>query len=130
MVNKHREEKRKASRISISLPVKYKIIGKKGGRRGHAFCRDIGGLGFGLIVNEPLKVNDQLRISISRKDNNKTMFINCRVAWCVKDGPALFKMGAEISKVEDPLTFIEFIGDMMLSLRKSSITACRKRRKR
>jgi hypothetical protein len=127
MLNK--KEKRRASRISVSLPAKYRIVGKKGVRWTHTLCKDIGGLGFGLIINEPLKVNDQLRISISRKDNNKTMFINCRVAWCVKDGPTLFRVGAEISKVEDPLPFIEFIGDKMLNLCQSSITVCRKRRK-
>ncbi len=122
-------ERRRASRVSIPLPVKYKIAGKKGARWTHTVCKDISGLGFGLIVNEPLKKNDLLKISVSKKGDNKTMFFDCRVAWCVKDDCSLFKAGVEISKVKDPMPFIEFIGDMLLNLRQPSKTICSKRRK-
>ena len=125
----NKKDKRRASRISVPIPAKYKIVGKKGTRWTHTVCKDIGGLGFRLFVNEPLKIDEQLRISVVRKDNNKTMFFNCRVVWCIKDSPGLFVAGVEISKVENPLAFIEFIGDMLLDLRNSSITVYRKRRK-
>jgi len=124
-----KKEKRRASRISVSLSGKYKIVGKKNSRWTHVFCEDIGGLGLRLIVDEPLKVNERLKISISRKDNKEPLLINCKVVRCMKEGPALFRVGVEIAEVEDPLPFIEFIGDMLLNLRHSSITICRKRRK-
>jgi len=124
-----KKERRRSNRVPISLPTKYKVIGKKGTRWTHTVCKDIGGLGFRLFVNEPLKMDEQLRISVLRKDNNKTMFFNCRVVWCIKDSPKLFVAGVEISKVENPLAFIEFVGDMLLDLRNSSITVYRKRRK-
>jgi hypothetical protein len=126
----NKNDKRRASRIDVHLPAKYKVTGARRTKLMPALCKDIGGLGFGMIVNEPLKKNEQVKILIRRQDNKKTMFVNCKVVWCVKASADTFKVGTEISKVEDPLLFIEFIGDMLLNLRETSVRVCHKRRAR
>lgn len=108
-------DKRKAERINSSIKVDYRSPGS-GRSWKKASCKDVSGIGIGLSLKEPVKINDKITISMCPSKKTGPVKAICKVIWCVQAGKGSYKSGLEVIEVDDPARFIEFICDKMLSL--------------
>jgi len=89
-------ERRKAQRLNIAVPMRYRLYLKKRALSQPILTDNISGTGLGLTLTEPLKKNAKLDVHIYFHDDPKPVVSTSRVAWCKKEtkkGLRRFKAG-------------------------------------
>lgn len=109
-----RRENRKAQRLPLKLRIRFKQPKVKGWSA--CTCKDVSGMGFCLLVSEPLKKGDTLNISIDTPYRDKPMNALCRVSWCSEVRKGKYNVGLEVIKIQEPILFVEFMCDNMINL--------------
>jgi len=75
------EERRKAQRLNLSIPVKFKFLSKQKILE-ETFCRDISGGGIKLRLNKPLDKGERLKTLLYFPDDPKPVSAISKVIWC------------------------------------------------
>lgn len=78
-----RKEKRKFTRITVPLPIKYEWLSKKDILK-EALCQNISGGGMMLKVDRPLKVGERLKTLFYFPQDAKPIGAISEVVWCRK----------------------------------------------
>ena len=115
---KSESDRRRAQRLSIPIKVEYKMDKKQGAWK-KCTSKDIGGLGFGLYLNSPLKVGDNISIAVGEKSSKSAITLLCKVVRCIEIKKGEYETGVEVVDVNDPSRFIAFICDKMIDLKLS-----------
>lgn len=78
-----RREKRKSTRITVPLPIKYEWFSKKDILR-EALCQNISGSGMMIRVDRPLEVGEHLKTLFYFPQDAKPINAISEVVWCRK----------------------------------------------
>ena len=107
--------RRNAERLYQKLHVSYKKSGKKESWRSVAF-RDISGIGMGILLNEPLKIDDRVNVLITLKGISKPCQIPARVMWCTRVYPHGYKAGLQFIEGVTHDYLINFLTEKIIDL--------------
>ncbi|MFH1771802.1 MAG: PilZ domain-containing protein [Candidatus Omnitrophota bacterium] len=106
--NLNRDERRRAERLIISLPVVYRQ--KQKSRWLRAKCKNVSGMGVGIFTGKPLTPSDKIVVCIGKKTRLMDPFIiHCEVMRSKKVKAGLFEAGLLFVKIEERDKFFEFI---------------------
>lgn len=113
-------DRRRAERLPIKMKVCYKAPRSKTPWK-DASCKDISGVGIGLLLNEPLKANSKVEMMLYSNDDSKPIWVSCKVVWCGQAPRHKYRAGVEIVKVKEMTRFVNFICTQLMS---NSTIAC------
>ncbi len=108
-------QRRKAERFYTKLHVAYKK-GKGNAKWSFVPHDNIGGLGLCIVCNEPLKVGEDIALSIGMANGTEPSMVAARVAWCRKNKPFGYKAGVEFIEADDNDRLYQFICENMLRI--------------
>jgi len=113
-------DRRKAQRLSIPIPVKYKLS-RKHALLSQTHCSDISGSGIRLKLDEPLVAGDRLKTLLYFPGDKKPVTATSEVIWCrqekkAKNGKHYF-VGVRHLKIDskDRTRFVFLFCEMMIN---------------
>ncbi|MCX5681341.1 MAG: PilZ domain-containing protein [Candidatus Omnitrophica bacterium] len=109
-------ERRHCYRLKIELPAKIQAIGKDTGRS-VAVTVDVSALGFRILTNESLIVDQEISMQICI--NNETLDLRVKVVWISEEeisGEKRYTVGVKIleTPAQNELKFVRFFAKKLL----------------
>jgi len=113
--NKRKFVRRRAERLYSNIYVYYKKADKKDSWKSVAH-KDISGIGVGLFVNEPLKINMRVNIAFYLKGDSKPCSTTAKVVQCRKIKGGLYQAGLEFEEAQKDTRLIEMLCGKIVDL--------------
>ena len=120
MRKKRYEEKRKAQRLNLSLPLEYRPALGKGTSSEKIFTRDISGSGVGLRLAYPIEKGTRLGTLLYFPTDRRPISSVGEVVWCTKriiKGKTFYDVGVKHLKIaaKDRERFVFFFCETMIN---------------